>query len=95
MCRSIQTFHSPQTLPVFDHHLKVSTAGSEGILRQIKHEFNSHRWYNLLSDHVVQQIQSFLVRMMEEFGNIWKQKACLLDLAIEGSDYGNKGVEFL
>ena len=25
--------------------------------------------------------------MMEEFGNIWKQKTCLLDLTIEGSDY--------
>ena len=39
-------------------------------------------------------MQSFLVRMMEEFGNIWKQKACLLDLTIEGSDYGNKVLNF-
>ena len=33
---------------------------------------------------------------MEEFGNIWKQKACLfVGYTIEGSDYGNKGAEFL
>lgn len=32
--------------------------------------------------------------MMEEFGNIWKQKTCLLDLTIEGSDYGNKVLNF-
>lgn len=32
---------------------------------------------------------------MEEFENVWKQKACLLDLTIEGSEYRNKSDKFL
>ena len=47
-----------------------------------------------MSDHVVQQMQSFLVRMMEEFGNIWKQKACLLVIPLREVTMETKVLNF-